>query len=80
MGAMVFSRITIDPSQMGGVPCVRGLRIPVATVIGMLADRMGEDDILGMFPDLEREDIAESLRFAACALEERELPLLAKAS
>jgi uncharacterized protein (DUF433 family) len=73
---MEFRRITVDPRQMGGVPCLRGLRIPVATVVGMVADGMSEDAILQAYPDLEREDIREALRYAAAALQERELPLL----
>jgi uncharacterized protein (DUF433 family) len=73
---MEFDRITVDPRQMGGVPCLRRLRIPVATVVGMVADGMSEDDILQAYPDLEREDIREALRYAAAALQERELPLL----
>ena len=58
----MFSRITVDPTQMGGVPCIRGLRIPVATVVGMLTDGMTEEEILTAFPDLEREDLHEALR------------------
>jgi uncharacterized protein (DUF433 family) len=73
---MIFTRITADVNQMGGVPCIRGLRIPVATVIDMMADRMSEAEILDAYPDLLREDIQESLRFAADAVRERELPLL----
>lgn len=73
---MRFQRITVNPDQMGGVPCVRGLRIPVATVVSMIADGMTEDDILKAYPDLEREDIRESLKFAAEAVRERELPLV----
>jgi uncharacterized protein (DUF433 family) len=61
---------------MGGVPCIRGLRIPVATVVGMVADGMTEEEILRAFPDLERADIREALQFAAEAVRERELPLL----
>jgi uncharacterized protein (DUF433 family) len=60
---------------MGGVPCIRGLRIPVATVIGMVADGMPEAEILSAYPDLEAEDIREALRFAAEAVRERALPL-----
>lgn len=74
---MKFSRITFNPAQMGGVPCIRGLRIPVATVVGMVADDMAEDEILKSFPDLEHEDIHEALRCAAEAVRERELPLVA---
>ena len=73
---MAFTRITVDPNKMGGVPCVRGLRIPVATVVEMVADGMSEDEILHAYPDLEREDIHEALRYAAAAVREREIPLL----
>ena len=71
-----FTRITVDPHQMGGVPCIRGLRIPVATVVEMVAEGMNEPEILAAYPDLEHEDIREALRFAAEAVRERELPLL----
>ena len=73
---MSFTRISVDPNQMGGVPCIRGLRIPVATVVGMIADGMTEPEILQGFPDLERDDIREALRYAAEAVRERELPLV----
>ena len=72
---MTFERITVDPNQMGGVPCIRGRRIPVATVIGMLADGMREEQVLWHLPDLEPEDIRESLHYAAEAVRERELPV-----
>ena len=71
-----FSRITVDPEQMGGVPCLRGLRIPVATILAMLAEGMTEQEILAAYPDLEPEDIKEALRFAAEAVQERQLPLV----
>ena len=74
---MRFTRITVDPGQMGGVPCIRGLRIPVATVVGMVADGMAEAEILSAYPDLERDDVTEALRYAAEAVRERELPLIA---
>jgi uncharacterized protein (DUF433 family) len=73
---MRFTRITVDPRQMGGVPCIRALRIPVATVVAMLADDMSETQILEAYPDLEREDLTEALRYAADAVRERELPLV----
>lgn len=72
---MTFERITVAPDQMDGVPCIRGLRIPVATVVGMVADGMSTDEILAATPDLEAEDIREALRYAAEAVRERELPL-----
>ena len=76
---MKFTRITVSPLQMGGVPCVLGLRIPVATVVGMLADGMTTEEILKAYPDLHSEDIREALQYAAEAVRERELPLTAPA-
>jgi uncharacterized protein (DUF433 family) len=73
---MAFTRITVDPNKMGGVPCIRGLRIPVATVVDMVADGMTDTEILEAYPDLAHEDIREALRYAAEAVRERELPLL----
>lgn len=73
---MHFTRITIDPRRMGGVPCIRDLRIPVATVVDLVADGMEAPEILRAYPDLEADDIREALRFAAEAVRERELPLL----
>ena len=72
---MRYTRITVKPDQMGGVPCIRGFRIPVATVIGMVAEGMSQEEILNAYPDLEAEDIQEALYFAAEAVRERELPL-----
>jgi uncharacterized protein (DUF433 family) len=74
---MKFTRITVNPKQMGGVPCIRGLRIPVATVVAMVADGLTETEILNEYPDLEPGDIQEALKFAAEAVRERELPLAA---
>jgi uncharacterized protein (DUF433 family) len=71
-------RITVNPKQMDGVPCIRNLRIPVATVVAMLADGLTEKEILHSYPDLEADDIRAALRFAAEALFERELPLIDK--
>jgi len=73
---MRFTRITVSPEEMGGVPCIRGMRIPVATVVGMVADGMTEEQILAAFPDLQHEDIREALQYAAEAVRERELPLV----
>jgi uncharacterized protein (DUF433 family) len=61
----VFDRITLDPAVMAGVPCIRGMRVPVATVVAMLAEGMTTDEILDEFPYLEREDVAEAMRYAA---------------
>ena len=65
-----FHRITMDANQMGGVPCIRGLRVPVATVLAMIADEMSEPEILDAYPDLVAEDIHEALRYAAEELPE----------
>ena len=75
--SMSFTRITVRPDQMGGVPCIRGLRIPVATVVGMFADGMSDSEILAVYPDLETEDVREAMRYAAETVRERELPLTA---
>jgi uncharacterized protein (DUF433 family) len=61
---------------MGGVPCIRGLRIPVAAIVGMVAEGITEPEILKAYPDLQAEDIREALRYAAEAVRERELPLV----
>ncbi|MEW6739748.1 MAG: DUF433 domain-containing protein [Nitrospirota bacterium] len=73
---MKFTRITIDPEKMGGVPCIRGLRIPVATIVGMVANGMTEKEILDAYPDIEPEDIKEALLYAAEAVKERQIPLV----
>ena len=73
---MNYTRITVDPRQMDGLPCIRGLRIPVATVMTMLAEGMTTEAILDAYPDLEQADIQESLHYAAEAVRERELPLI----
>jgi len=72
---MKFSRITLGPCQMGGVPCIRHLRIPVATVVGMVADGMTREEKLKAYPDLKPRDVNEALRYAAEAVRERALPL-----
>ena len=72
---MAFERITTDPDVLGGVPCIRGLRVPVATVVGMVADGMTVEEIVADFPYLEPEDVTEALRYAAEAVRERQLPL-----
>jgi uncharacterized protein (DUF433 family) len=71
-----FTRITVDPNQMGGLPCIRSLRIPVATVVGMVGEGMAEAEILNAYPDIEVEDVREALRYAAEAVRERELPVV----
>jgi uncharacterized protein (DUF433 family) len=73
---MKLTRVTIDPGKMGGAACIRGLRIPVATVVGMFAEGMSAPEILEAYPDLEADDLREALAYAAEALRERELPLV----
>ena len=70
-----FERITINPEVCFGKPCVRGMRFPVATLLGYLAGGMTIEEILGEFPFLEREDILEGIAFAAMALEDKFIPL-----
>ena len=73
--SVAFERITVDPEMMGGMPCIRGLRIPVATVVAMVADGLTVAEIIDELPDLTAEDVAEALRYATEAMRERELPL-----
>jgi uncharacterized protein (DUF433 family) len=72
---MQFERITVEPDKMGGVACIRGLRIPVATVVAMVAEGMTVVEILADYPDLEAEDVREALQYAAEAVRNRDLPL-----
>ncbi len=71
---MAYERISINPMQMGGLPCICGLRIPVTTIIGQLAAGQTHEQILADFPDLEQADVYAALEYAAAAVQERELP------
>ncbi|RIK76978.1 MAG: hypothetical protein DCC68_18335 [Planctomycetota bacterium] len=73
---MKFERITHNPSVMGGKPCIRGLRVTVGTVLGLLATGKSRERILEAYPYLEPEDIEAALAYAAWRLEEREVPLV----
>ena len=73
---MKFTHITVKADKMGGVPCISGLRVPVATVVGIVAEGMTNDEILEAYPDLEIDDLREALKYAAEAVQERELPLV----
>ncbi len=75
VGRVAIERITVDPNKMGGVPIIRDLRMPVGTVVAMVADGMTVEEILSDFPDLEPEDIRSALHFAAEAVLEQTLPL-----
>ena len=72
---MAFERISIDHQIMGGAPCIKGTRIPVATVVAMVAGDMTIDAITKEFPQLDTEDVHQALLYAAAAVRERELPL-----
>lgn len=71
-----FPRNTFDPSVMGGKACIRGLRVTAGTIVGLLAAGRTAEEILAAYPYLEREDIDQSLAYAAWRLGEREVPLL----
>jgi uncharacterized protein (DUF433 family) len=73
--AVAYERISVDHRIMGGVPCVRGTRVPVATVVGMVAEGMATGEILADFPQLTADDVRECLLYAAAAVDEREIPL-----
>ncbi len=72
-----LARITFDPNVMGGKPCIRGMRITVGTIVGLVASGYSNADILKAYPYLEAEDIREALAYAAWRSEEVELPLVA---
>ena len=74
---MRFERITTDPAQMSGLPCIRGLRVPVAAVIDMVADGMTYADIIDASPDLQPQDVEQALDYAAESVREREIPIRA---
>jgi uncharacterized protein (DUF433 family) len=73
---MKFDRITHDPCQMGGRPCIRGMRVTVGLVVGLVAAQRSREEILKAYPYLEPADIDQALAYAAWRLEERELPLV----
>ena len=70
-----FSRITRDPEVMGGKPCIRGMRVTVGTIVGLVASGHSAQEILQAYPYLEAEDISEALAYAAWRVEEIEVPL-----
>ena len=72
---MAFERITVDPDRMGGVPCIRDLRVTVSMVLGQLAGCQTIDEVLGDYPYLEREDILAALEYASVMVNEREVPV-----
>ena len=72
---MPFERISVDPNIMAGVPCIRGTRMPVSTVVAMVAEGMAFEEILTEFPQLVEDDIREALRYASARVDEREVEL-----
>jgi uncharacterized protein (DUF433 family) len=72
-----LTRITFDPNVMGGKPCIRGLRVTVGTIVGLVAAGYSTAEILKAYPYLEEEDVHEALAYAAWRTEEVELPLVA---
>lgn len=77
LGMKNLSRITLDPRVMGGKPCIRGLRVTVGTIVGLIASGHSDADILRLYPYLEADDLQEALSYAAWRSEEVELPLVA---
>lgn len=76
---MRFDRISVDHQVMGGVPCIAGTRIPVATIVSLVAEGSSDHAIVETYPQLTVDDVREALRYAAEAVRERELPLRAGA-
>ena len=70
-----LERITLNPEIMGGKPCIKGLRVTVGTVIGLLASGLSEEEILTMYPYLQHDDLMQALAYAAWRSEEIEVPL-----
>ncbi|WP_106537058.1 DUF433 domain-containing protein [Haloactinopolyspora alba] len=76
---MAFERITVDHRIMGGVPCIRGTRVPVATVVGLIAEGLAPTDIVNDYPQLTVDDVRTALEYAPAVVDAREVPLLASA-
>ncbi len=71
-----LDRITMDPAVMGGKPCVRGMRVTVGTIVGLIASGKAIEEVLASYPYLEREDVLQALTYAAWRSEEKDLPLV----
>ena len=69
-----FDRITFDPNILGGKACIRGMRISVSLVVNLVADGMTAPQIVAEYPDLEEEDVAQALKYAAWTADDRFLP------
>ncbi len=70
-----LTRITFNPEVMGGKPCIRGMRVTVGTIVGLVASGKTVDEVLKEYPYLEREDVLQALSYAAWRAEEREVPI-----
>jgi uncharacterized protein (DUF433 family) len=73
----LFNRITVNPAVMTGLPCIRGLRIPVTTILGLMAAGAGRDEVLAEYPDLEPDDLRACMAYGAWRLRERDVELQA---
>lgn len=73
---MNLERITFDPNVMGGKPCIRGMRVTVGTIIGLLAAGRSNEEILNAYPYLEKEDLHQALSYAAWRAEEVDIPVI----
>ena len=73
-----LDRITMDPTVMGGKPCIRGMRVTVGTIVGLMAAGKAIDEVLAAYPYIEREDILQALTYAAWRSEEKDLPLVSR--
>jgi uncharacterized protein (DUF433 family) len=71
-----LTRITIDPEVMGGKPCIRGMRVTVGTIVGLIATGKTVEDVLAEYPYMEREDVLEALSYAAWRAEEKEISMV----
>jgi uncharacterized protein (DUF433 family) len=70
-----FDRITLDPAVMGGKPCVRGMRVTIGMIVGQIGAGRTIQEVLSDYPYLDREDVLQALRYAACLAADREIPL-----
>ena len=73
---MKFDRVTLNPAVMGGKPCIRGMRVTVGMILGLLATKISREQILAEYPYLEPEDIDAALEYAAWRVEEREVAIV----
>ena len=71
-----LDRITMDPAVMGGKPCIRGMRVTVGTLVGLIASEKAIEEVLAAYPYIEREDVLQALTYAAWRSEEKDLPLV----